>query len=126
MVIKYIKKNLGLLIAGLLLIYIVFIKSSEEVVDIDVYKSQIDSLQLRVDSVQLLNDSLKIQATNLNEEIASYDIKIKKLNTQIIVIQDETKIKLDAIDYFGDDELEQFFAKRYGYYKNDSINSPNR
>tara|TARA_R110000868_G_scaffold224868_1_gene477054 strand:+ start:728 stop:1105 length:378 start_codon:yes stop_codon:yes gene_type:complete len=123
---KYLKDYLGFIIAGLLLIYMVFIKTSGAGIDTSVFKSQIDSLQLRVDSVQLLNDSLKIQATNLNEEIASYDIKIKKLNTQIIVIQDETKIKLDAIDYFGDDELEQFFAKRYGYYKNDSINSPNR
>ena len=126
MMIKYIKKNLGLLIAGLLLIYIVFIKASEEVVDINVYKSQIDSLQSEIETIQLVNDSLEQQATTLNEEIASYDIRINKLNTQITVIKDETKIKLDAIDYFGDDELEQFFAKRYGYYKNDTTNNSNR
>ena len=57
---KYLKDYLGFIIAGLLLIYMVFIKTSGAGIDTSVFKSQIDSLQLRVDSVQLLNDSLKI------------------------------------------------------------------
>jgi hypothetical protein len=47
-------------------------------------------------------------------------IAIKNLKGQINVIKKETKRKLDSVDQFGDDELEQFFAKRYKQL-NDSI-----
>ena len=60
----------------------------------------------------------------LEKKVAAYDVMIDNLKGKINVIQEETKQKLDAIDFFGDDQLEQFFADRYKerLVKNDSIN----
>ena len=38
-----------------------------------------------------------------------------------MLLKNKLRNNLIAVDLFGDDELEQFFAKRYGQYS-DSIN----
>ena len=89
-------------------------------VDIQSYKTQINILQQKIDSMQYQNNYLQSEADSLSFKLVEYDGKIKKLNTRIYVIKKETRQQLDAVDLFGDDELEQFFAKRYR--QSDSIN----
>ena len=67
------------------------------------------------------NTFLEKEADSLEFAIKQSDKRIKQLNTRIYVIKKETKQQLDAVDLFGDDELEQFFAKRYRQHS-DSIN----
>jgi TolA-binding protein len=90
-------------------------------VDVESYELKIQLLEKRVDSLNVKNTVLEEQADSLNVKISEYDIKINKLNSRIYVIKKETEKKLDAVDNFGDDELERFFAERYRQYK-DSIN----
>jgi uncharacterized protein YmfQ (DUF2313 family) len=78
-------------------------------------------LEQRIDSINTQNVELKLAADSLNTKISEYDIKINKLNSRIYVIKKETEKKLDAVDNFGDDELERFFAERYRQSQ-DSIN----
>ena len=90
-------------------------------VDVESYELKIQLLEQRIDSIQTQNTELKVEADSLNDRISEYDIKINQLNSRIYVIKKQTEQKLDAVDNFGDDELERFFAERYGQYK-DSIN----
>jgi chromosome segregation ATPase len=90
-------------------------------VDVESYELKIQLLEQRIDSIQTQNTELKVEADSLNTRISEYDIKINQLNSRIYVIKKQTEQKLDAVDNFGDDELERFFAERYRQYK-DSIN----
>jgi len=89
-------------------------------VDIESYELKIQLLEKRIDSIQTQNAELQLEADSLYTRIDSYDIEIKKLNSRIYVIKKQTQKQLDAVDFFGDDELERFFAERYRQYK-DSI-----
>ena len=90
-------------------------------VDIKSYELKIQMLESKIDSVKSKNRLLVLEADSLNSKLKSYDKKIDKLNSKIYVIKEQTKIKLDAVDHFGDDELERFFADRYRQSK-DSVN----
>ena len=90
-------------------------------VDVDAYELKIQLLEQRIDSIQTQNDELKLEADSLYVRISDYDIEIKKLNSRIYVIKKQTQQKLNAVDDFGDDELERFFAERYGQHQ-DTIN----
>lgn len=92
-------------------------------VDVESYQLKIELLEQRIDSISTYNSKLQIEADSLTDQLGEYDKKIEKLNTRIYVIKKETEAKLDAVDSFGDDELERFFAERYRQYKDqDSIN----
>ena len=80
-------------------------------VDIKSYELKIQLLESKIDSVRSINNVLKQEADSLTT----------KLTTKIYVIKKQTQVKLDAVDNFGDDELERFFADRYRQSK-DSIN----
>lgn len=90
-------------------------------VDTSVYDAKINALEKKVDSLHQKNTFLENEADSLELEIEQSDKKIKQLNTKIYVIKKETIQQLNAVDLFGDDELEQFFAKRYRQHS-DSIN----
>jgi len=110
--------NILAIIAIFILLY--FILGGEEV-DVEKYNAKIEALEKKVDSLHSKNNILEKQADSLELQLTKSDLKIKQLNTRIYVIKKETQKQLDAVDLFGDDELEQFFAKRYGQ-PNDSIN----
>lgn len=107
-------------ILGLFVGWVMFGQSKIEV-DVEAYQTQINLLQLKIDSVQELNIQLKQEAEVLNTKIVEYDSKINNLNSRIYVIKKETEKRLNDVDLFGDDELEQFFADRYRH-NTDSVN----
>ena len=89
--------------------------------DISSYETQINILQQKVVELESANDSLKAAEDELEAKIATYNSRINTLNNQINVIKRETQAKLDSVDKFGDDELEQFFTDWARQYK-DSVN----
>lgn len=111
--------NIILAVAIISLLYVVFFTGDEDYVQ--EYNAKIEALEQKVDSLHQKNTALESEADSLEFAIEESDKRIKKLNTRIYVIKKETKAQLDAVDLFGDDELEQFFAKRYRQ-SNDSIN----
>ena len=90
-------------------------------VDVESYELKIQMLEQRIDSINVQNNELKLAADSLVVKIEQYDVEIKQLNSRIYVIKKQTQQRLDSVDSFGDDELEQFFANRYRHNK-DSIN----
>ena len=111
--------NIILVIVITLLLYIVFFTGDEDYTQ--EYNAKIEALEQKVDSLHQKNTALEFEADSLEFAIEESDKRIKKLNTRIYVIKKKTKEQLDAVDLFGDDELEQFFAKRYRQHT-DSIN----
>ncbi|MDB4342920.1 hypothetical protein OAA23_00795 [bacterium] len=111
--------NIILAVAIISLLYVVFFTEDEDYTQ--EYNAKIEALERKVDSLHQKNTALELEADSLELQLTESDIKIKQLNTRIYVIKKETKQQLDAVDLFGDDELEQFFAKRYGQHT-DSIN----
>ena len=106
---------------GAIVMYNILFNSYDIKTNIEDYKNQIQALEQKVDSLHSENNVLEEQADSLELKLEESDTKIKQLNTRIYVIKKETQKQLDAVDLFGDDELEQFFAKRYRQ-PTDSIN----
>ena len=106
---------------GALIIYNLLFSRYEIKTDVAEYQRLIDALEEKVDSLHSQNSVLELEADSLEFKLTESDKKIKQLNTRIYVIKKRTKEQLDAVDLFGDDELEQFFAKRYRQHT-DSIN----
>jgi len=123
--ITWLKKNypLFVIIGACILIYHFFGEREDYVSE---YNAKIEALEAKVDSLHSENDELINESKLLEVKIAEYDAKINKLNVRINVIKNETKQKVDAVDFFGDDELERFFAERYKHIlegqHQDSIN----
>ena len=109
-----------LIAIGAIVIYHVVFNKYNIKTDIEGYENAIKALEAKVDSLHTKNSALELEADSLEIKLEESDNKIKKLNTRIYVIKKRTKEQLDAVDLFGDDELEQFFAKRYR--QSDSIN----
>jgi len=92
--------------------YVIFGKGDIDV-DIESYQTEINFLQQKIDSINVYNNELKLEADSLSSKLVEYDSRISKLNRTITVIKNETQQKIDSVDFFGDDELERFFADRY-------------
>ena len=109
---KWLRKNYPLfIIIGACIIAFNFFGEKEDYVN--EYNAKIKALEAKVDSLHSENNELINESKLLEEQIAGYDERIKNLNIKINVIKNETKQKVDAVDFFGDDELERFFAERY-------------
>ena len=107
-------------ILGGFVAYVVFGKP-DLAVDIESYRLQITLLEQKIDSIKTQNTLLIKEADSLEDKLLEYDRRITSLNRQIYAIKKETQRKIDSVDFFGDDELEKFFAERYNQI-NDSIN----
>ncbi len=115
------KSNIFNIIAILVIFGLLFFIFRGDEVDTSEYNAKINALEKKVDSLHQKNNFLEKEADSLEFAIEQSDKRIKQLNTRIYAIKKETERKLDAVDLFGDDQLEQFFAKRYRQHP-DSIN----
>lgn len=91
-----------------------FYYSTQIKTNVDEYKNKIETIGVEIDSLNnlntLLDDKLNIVNTNIvsiNTEIESVDDSLKKLKKK-------TDEKVDSVDDYSFNELEQFFAERYG------------
>ena len=85
------------------------------------YNSKIRVLEAKVDSLHSINHGLVDESDSLKLRILDYNREIEHLNSRIYAIQKSTQQEINAVDSFGDDELEKFFADRYRQLQ-DSIN----
>jgi regulator of replication initiation timing len=90
-------------------------------VDVKAYEDRINKLEMKVDSLHTKNTHLEMESDSLLGKLTSYTNRITNLNYRINVIQKETKAKVDAVNRYSTDELQQFFTDRYRLNK-DSIN----
>ena len=108
-----------LLLGGLL--YYFFFGGDDIDVDIRAYELKIELLEKKIDSIQSQNSALRLEADSLYGRIDTYNGEIQKLKVRINVVKKQTQAQLDAVNNFGNDELERFFSERY-QRQPDSIN----
>ena len=104
--------------------YLVNMYSSNEEEYITEYNSKIEALNDKINSLHDINENLTLEIDTLNGQIIKLDQKIIKQDSKIVTLKRQTNEKVNNVDSFGDDELEQFFTERYRQYL-DSIKKTN-
>jgi len=104
--------------------YLINMYSSNEDEYINEYNSKIEALESKINSLHNINEELTLEIDTLNGQITKLDQEISKQDSKIVTLKRQTNEKVNNVDSFGDDELEQFFAERYRQYF-DSIKETN-
>jgi peptidoglycan hydrolase CwlO-like protein len=104
--------------------YLINMYSSNEDEYINEYNSKIEALENKINSLHSINEELTLEIDTLNGQINKLDQEINKQDIKIVTLKRQTNEKVNNVDSFGDDELEQFFAERYRQYF-DSIKETN-
>tara|TARA_R110001599_G_scaffold78924_1_gene214185 strand:+ start:159 stop:542 length:384 start_codon:yes stop_codon:yes gene_type:complete len=104
--------------------YLINMYSSNEDKYINEYNSKIEALESKINSLHNINEELTLEIDTLNGQIIKLDQEISKQDSKIVTLKRQTNEKVNNVDSFGDDELEQFFTERYRQYL-DSIKKTN-
>ena len=78
-------------------------------------KQKLDSLNIAIKTIELQQKKLDSNITVYTKEVEKIDTHIEHLKTEKTIIKEIYHEKIDAIDHYTDAELDEFFAKRYGY-----------
>ena len=104
--------------------YLVNMYSSNEEEYITEYNSKIETLNDKINSLHDVNENLTLEIDVLTTQISVLDQEISKQDSKIVILKKQTNEKVNNVDSYGDDELEQFFTERYRQYL-DSIKKTN-
>ena len=96
--------------------YLINMYSSNEEEYITEYNSKIEALNNKINSLHNVNENLTLKIDTLTNQISVLDQEISKQDIKIVTLKRQTNEKVNNVDSFGDDELEQFFAERYRQY----------
>lgn len=100
-----------------ILIYSVFLPSEDYVED---YNIKIEALERKVDSLHSENGELTFQIDTLNNKIKAINQSLVVKDSNIKQLKTQINEKINNVDSFDGDELQQFFTNRYRQLK-DSI-----
>ena len=104
--------------------YLVNMYSSNEEEYITEYNSKIEALNNKINSLHDINENLTLDIDVLTSQILILDQEISKQDSKIVILKKQTNEKVNNVDSYRDDELEQFFTERYRQYL-DSIKKTN-
>ena len=103
--------------------YLVSMYSSNEEY-ITEYNDKIDTLNGKINSLHIVNEDLTLEIGVLTTQISVLDQEISKQDNKIVILKKQTNEKVNNVDSYRYDELEQFFTERYRQYL-DSIKKTN-
>ena len=104
--------------------YLVNMYSSNEEEYITEYNSKIEALNDKINSLHNVNENLTLKIDTLTNQISVLDQEISKQDNKIVILKKQTDEKVNNVDSYRYDELEQFFTERYRQYL-DSIKKTN-
>ena len=104
--------------------YLVNMYSSNEEEYITEYNSKIEALNDKINFLHDINENLTLNNDVLITQISVLDQEINKQDSKIVILKKQTNEKVNNVDSYRDDELEQFFTERYRQYL-DSIKKTN-
>ncbi|MDB4300256.1 hypothetical protein N9923_00635 [bacterium] len=90
--------------------------SSNEEEYITEYNSKIEALNDKINSLHNINEDLTLEIDVLTTQILVLDQEISKQDSKIVILKKQTNEKVNNVDSYRDDELEQFFTERYRQY----------
>ena len=93
--------------------YLINMYSSNEDEYINEYNSKIEALESKINSLHSINEELILEIDTLNGQIIKLDQEISKQDSKIVILKKQTNEKVNNVDLYRYDELEQFFTERY-------------
>jgi chromosome segregation ATPase len=109
---KLTKQDIVLIIIALLCLYNIFNTNSIKT-DVKGYKEKIEALQTKVDSAQAVNEKIDVKIDSVKDNVVNITKEIHHIDNNISIIKQQTDEKINSIDSFTANELEQFFTNRY-------------
>ena len=109
---KLTKQDIVLVIIALLCLYNIFNTNSIKT-DVKGYKEKIEALQTKVDSAQAVNEKIDVKIDSVKDNVVNITKEIHHIDNNISIIKQQTDEKINSIDSFTANELEQFFTNRY-------------
>jgi chromosome segregation ATPase len=109
---KLTKQDIVLIIIALLCLYNIFNTNSIKT-DVKGYKEKIEALQTKVDSAQAVNEKIDVKIDSVKDNVANITKEIHHIDNNISIIKQQTNEKVNSVDSFTANELEQFFTNRY-------------
>jgi chromosome segregation ATPase len=109
---KATKQDIILIIIALLCLYNIFNTNSIKT-DVKGYKEKIEALQTKVDSAQAVNEKIDVKIDSVKDNVVNITKEIHHIDNNISIIKQQTDEKINSIDSFTANELEQFFTNRY-------------
>lgn len=109
-------KNNGQTILLLILIGFVvynFFYTQDIKTNINMYKSRVKSLNVEIDTLKSINSNIDIKLNGVNDNIIQINDEIGKVDTDIKKFKQKTNEKINSVDDYTFNELEQFFTDRY-------------
>ena len=79
------------------------------------YRQKIDSLNASIKRIELQQKKLDSNITHYNNEINKIDSNINKIKIERTTINNIYHEKINDVNNYTDDQLDSFFAIRYGY-----------
>ncbi len=110
---KITKEFILLLIVTILLIVNLFNLNSVNT-NVKNYESKIKKVQIEIDSLDKINTRIYKKIDSVNAEVNYITNKIEKVDKTITIVKNNTNEKINNVNNFGLNELELFFANRYG------------
>jgi chromosome segregation ATPase len=110
--VKLTKQDIVLVIIALLCLYNIFNTNSIKT-DVKGYKEKIEALQTKVDSAQAVNEKIDVKIDSVKDNVVNITKEIHHIDNNISIIKQQTDEKINSIDSFTANELEQFFTNRY-------------
>jgi len=109
---KATKQDIVLIIIALLCLYNIFNTNSIKT-DVKSYKEKIEALQTKVDSAQAVNEKIDVKIDSVKDNVVNITKEIHHIDNNISIIKQQTDEKINSVDSFTANELEQFFTNRY-------------
>jgi chromosome segregation ATPase len=110
--VKLTKQDIVLVIIALLCLYNIFNTNSIKT-DVKGYKEKIEALQTKVDSAQAVNEKIDVKIDSVKDNVVNITKEIHHIDNNISIIKQQTDEKINSVDSFTANELEQFFTNRY-------------
>ena len=109
---KLTKQDIVLIIIALLCLYNIFNTNSIKT-DVKGYKEKIEALQTKIDSAQAVNEKIDVKIDSVKDNVVNITKEIHHIDNNISIIKQQTDEKINSVDSFTANELEQFFTNRY-------------
>ena len=117
MILNNLNKNniqtiLLLIIVGLVIYN--FYYSTQIKTNVNEYKNKIETISVGIDSLSNLNTLLDDKINVVNTNIISINNEIESVDDNLKDLKKKTDEKVDSVSDYSFNELERFFANRYG------------
>lgn len=110
---KYYKIILLLLIVGVISYFVLYYMDGPN--GGKEYRQKIDSLNSTINRIEVEQIKLDSNIVHYNQEIIKIDHNIEKIKSEKTTINNIYHEKINDVNNYTDDELDSFFAVRYGY-----------